>query len=154
VAKGSGSVDTAVAALTRSLRSEKGVRQGAAALGLFTIGEGASAAAPALTEVLTKSLAEGEDPGNRSWLPRAIAVTAPGTASAGEAVNVLTLSLAAKEEGTRAWAAEALGRFGPAASAAVPRLRELRNDRYLQVAAEAKAALEKIETPAARSKSR
>jgi HEAT repeat protein len=144
VAPGSGRVGEVVAALTAALRSEHAWRRGAAAEGLFLIGEGAAPAAPALAAALTEALDAGEDTGNRSWMPRALAVTAPGTGAAGAAMDALTRALGAREEGTRAWSAEALGRFGPAARAAAPRLRELQNDPNLQVAREARAALEKI----------
>jgi HEAT repeat protein len=138
--------DAAIAALTEALQSEHAERRGAAAQGLHTIGPRASAAAQALVAALTKSIAANDDPGNDSWISRALGMVAPGSASAGEAIGALTLALDSKDKvGLRMYAVDSLGRFGPAASAAVPRLRVLQEEPDGIIAGFARAALGRIE---------
>jgi hypothetical protein len=113
---------------------------------LFLIGEEATAAAPALVSVLTESLTrEGNGRNSNSWAARALGLAAPGTAAEAEAVSALTRALDSSAQGTRAYSADSLARFGPRASSALPRLRALSNDPDAFVSAMARSAVARLE---------
>jgi HEAT repeat protein len=136
----------AVAALAGTLRSEHYWRRHAAAEGLFLLGKGAAAAGPELASALAESVAaEGDGREANSWAARALGLAAPGAASEAEAIAALTRALNSSHQGTRTWSVDSLGRFGPPASSALPRLRALRDDRDRFIAATARAAVARIE---------
>src|SRR5262249_6722433 len=128
IAKGTGSSGEAVAALSEALRSEHVWRRGAAARGLMAMGRDASASVPALLQTLTEAVAQPGRFEGDSWIPQALGQVAPGSASEADAVKALTAALSAKQDRIRMFAVDALGKFGPAASSAVPRLRTLLDD--------------------------
>jgi HEAT repeat protein len=142
-----GASQEAVAALASTLRSEHAWRRNAAAEGLFLIGQGAAAATPALASALAESVtAEGPGgQGSNSWAARALGLAAPGTAAEAEAIAALTRGLDSSAQGTRAYSADSLARFGPRASSALPRLRALRDGPDRFVSAMARSAVARLE---------
>jgi HEAT repeat protein len=135
----------AVAALAEVVRSGHPSRRVAAATGLSDMGPLPSAAVPDLITLLRESLAP-QYGTEMSWSAmNALVRTAAGSASAAEAVAALTDALSAESYNARMEAASALGRFGPAAASAVPRLRALKNDPYPWMASRAADTLAKIE---------
>ena len=146
IAKGTVSSGAAVEALMAALRSEYAWRRGAAARGLMTMGNAAAAAVPGLAVALTEAVTDPQEPGNgESWIARALGEIAPESASAPQAIQALTQALDAQYGGTRGWAVDSLGRFGPKAAAALPRLRTLLDDPDRFVVTNAKAAIALIE---------
>jgi HEAT repeat protein len=146
ITKGTGSSSAAITALTEALKSKHLWRRGAAARGLMIFESEAAIAVPALAVALTEAIGGQEQSGNEMFIAIALGRTAPGSASAREAVKALTAALNAKEEGTRMWAAHALGKFGTDAASAVPRLRTLLQDSNSSVSGTATEALRVIDT--------
>jgi HEAT repeat protein len=145
-AAGATAAQEAVAALTGALRSGQDLRRNAAAEGLFLLGKGAAAATPALSSALTESVAtEGDGRGANSWAARALGLAAPGTAAEAAAIAALTRGLDSSAQGTRAYSADSLARFGRPAASALPRLRALRGDPDRFVAAMARSAVARLE---------
>ena len=136
----------AVAALAGALRSEHDWRWNAAAEGLFLMGKAAAAATPALATALTESITN-EDKGRKanSWAARALGLAAPGTAAEAQAIAALTTALESSAQGTRAYSADSLARFGPPALSALPLLRALRGDPDRFVSAMASSAIARLE---------
>ncbi len=112
-----------VEALTKAAQSGRQELKDAAGTALRRIGKGASAAIPSLIEALVDSTPKA-GPGPGPTTAALLGDLAPGTERAGEAIAALTSALDAKDPGTRTAAVKSLGRFGPAASAALPKLRQ------------------------------
>jgi HEAT repeat protein len=141
-----GVAHAAVAALADSLQSDHYWRRNAAAQGLFLIGKGAAAAAPELVLALADSVTtEGDGQRANSWAARALGLAAPGSGTEAAAIAALTRALDSSADGTRAYAADSLARFGPLASSALPRLRALRDDPVQFVSAMASSAVARLE---------
>jgi HEAT repeat protein len=148
IAKGGTPAPEAVAALEQTLRSGHPSRRPSAAEALFRLGNGAAPAIPTLIQTVKEGSRPDGDDGFESWAARSLGQVAPGTPLAGQTVEALTAALEAKAPGMRAYSAEALGLFGPAASGALPRLRALKDDPDTFVAGKARAAIEQIEADA------
>jgi HEAT repeat protein len=144
IAKGTGSADQVVAALSEALKSEYVWRRGEAARGLMALGREGAASVPALAAALTEALAPGKG-GNESWIPQALARVAPGSPGAADAVKSLILALDSKHEGTQLYSVRALGAIGPAASAAAPHLRKIADGDDGLLSSSASSALRSIE---------
>jgi HEAT repeat protein len=147
IAAAGGPSDEAVAAMTDALRSEHTRRRMDAATALGRLGPDAAAAVPALITALKGFLAtQTEDPFEGfegEAIARTLVAVAPGSASAGEAVAALTAALDSAP--LRYVAVDSLRRFGPGASAAVPRLKALQTDPDQSFRREVAAALSAIE---------
>ena len=126
VEKGVTPPDDLVEALTKALHSERPALRDSAEDALRRIGKGASAAIPGLIKELADSTPKSEA-GFGPTAALTLGDIAPGTERAGEAIAALTSALDAKDQGTRMAAAQGLGRFGPAAVAAL----KLRNKRVV-----------------------
>lgn len=124
VQKGTNPGDDVVEALTRALHSDRQALRDAASAALRRIGKGASAAIPGLIRELVDSTSK-EGPGFGPTAAVALGDIAPGTDRAGEAIASLASAIDANDPEIRTAAVEALGKFGSAASAALPRLREI-----------------------------
>jgi HEAT repeat protein len=121
----------------------------AAAEGLAELGPAGHAAIPLLVAALKQALAaKGRSASEYgAATARALGNIAPGSVvPVEEAVLVLREALDANRASIRSAAAGALGRFGPKASGAAPRLRELLEDRDRVVKTAAESALTKIES--------
>ena len=144
VVKGPRPPKVAIRALTDTLRSEHLWRRGSAAEGLYTIGPGASQAVPSLVGALREQIATGQRLDRGSWIPMALGVLAPGSESPAPAVAALTDALDSTSPDMKREAARALGGFGPAAAAAVPRLSAAIDDPNRDVAQAARSSLAQI----------
>jgi HEAT repeat protein len=131
----------------------------AAAVGLAELGPPARAALPSLVATLKEAIAEGGPTvyGYRLRSAQALGRIAPQAtdvqAISGDVVAVLTDALKVRDDVTQAEVAEALGKFGPRAAAAVPSLRELLKGETALVRNAAKSALKKIDPQSARAAS-
>ena len=125
----------ALAALIPLAADQSGRMRRAAALGLMRYGAAASPAVPALVRMLPS-------PNERFEAMRALKVIGV------HALPELKAMLAINDPRVRMLACESLGALGPAAKELAPKLREL-VDQNNEVHAAAKAALAKIEPPAA-----
>jgi hypothetical protein len=96
-------------------------------------------------QLLNEALAHPDEYENDSWIPQALGQAAPGSGSEADAVKALIAALDAKHEGTQMYAVDALGKLGPAASSAVPRLRALLDDTHSFLSGRVKRALRSIE---------
>jgi HEAT repeat protein len=143
IAPGSVEAKPVIAALTEVARSGPVIRRGWAASALGEFGPLAEEAVPVLIKVIKESTAE---PGNETSAAVALGKIAPDTPSADQAVVALLPVLDSKFQSSRIGAIEALGRFGPRAAAAVPRIRALKDDRDAQVRQAAAKALPGIDT--------
>ena len=146
VEKGVTPPDDLVEALTKALHSERPALRDSAEDALRRIGKGASAAIPGLIKELADSTPKSEA-GFGPTAALTLGDIAPGTERAGEAIAALTSALDAKDQGTRMAAAQGLGRFGPAAVAALPKLLEIGEDKAAgaEFAATVKSASDRIE---------
>ena len=144
VAKGETPSAEVIEALVKSFKSSREAIKGAAGEALRRIGKGASAAIPDLIKELAESIPQAE-PGRGEQDAYLLGEIAPGTVSAPQAIAALALALDAKDPNMRIASATALGRFGPAASDVLPRLRELGGDANKGVASAAKAVGDLIE---------
>jgi HEAT repeat protein len=141
------SVPLLIAVLKRRSRASRT----AAALGLAELGPASHAAIPALVATLKEfTAAEGDTvSGYGAQVAQALGRIAPqapeAQASSEEVIAVLTEVLNVRAVSTRSAAAQALRNFGPKATRAIPRLRELLDDQTAIVRDAAKSALEKIE---------
>ena len=133
-----------VEALTKALHADRPALKDAAGDALQQIGKAGSAAIPDLIGSLVEATPK-SDAGFGASAATALGEIAPGTEKATEAIAALTSALGAKESSVRRASAEALGKFGPAASSAVPRLRELDKDPERDVKRAAGAAADRIE---------
>jgi HEAT repeat protein len=121
------SSDEVIAALTEALKSGAAYRHGAVADGLVESGPRAAVAAPALVAAYTKWLDSKDPLDTGRALTIALGRVAPNTAVAAQAVAALIRALDSKDGRFQLRAAESLARFGRAAAAAVPKLRDLRD---------------------------
>jgi HEAT repeat protein/lysophospholipase L1-like esterase len=124
----------AVPALAETVRAEEADGRGASLLALARLGPAARAAAPALIKAL------GSPHAPRRWN----AARALGRIGAPEAVEPLMRALLDRNDHVRIHAARALGKLGPAASAAVDALTAARRDPNDDVRREAARALRRI----------
>jgi HEAT repeat protein len=144
--------DEVISALADVLKSELDYRHGAAANGLAQIGAPARVAAPALVAAYHKWLDSKDQVNSGHWLTTALGRIGPGSAAESDAIKALIRSLDSKDGSIRQLAAESLGRFGKAAVAAAPKLRELKaNERSRQAATAYTDALTAIEGTSAPS---
>ena len=122
-----GSEADAGTALAALMKSEVNWRANAAASGLAAMGPKALKVAPALIGAVKDSVENGKPDGDgvNSSAARALGEVAPGSASAPEAVDVLTRALDSPHDGLRNAAVAALPKFGKAAEPAVPKLQSL-----------------------------
>ena len=111
-----------VEALTRAIGSDHQTLHESALDALRRIGKGASAAVPTLAKLLAGSTSKPE-PGQT--LASLLADVAPGTDHASDAIAALTAALDSTDGNTQLAAVTAVGRFGPAAAAALPKLQAL-----------------------------
>jgi HEAT repeat protein len=149
IAHGTGSAPAIATLLAGLLNSEHDWRCESAARGLNEMERDALPATGALTARLTE-IATGrrKASGWESWITMAIGRAAPGSPAEPEAIKALSVALDADDPGIRRLAAAALGSFGPAASASIPRLRALAGKADREVAPAAKRALRSIESKA------
>jgi hypothetical protein len=145
IAPGTPRAGEAMAALAEVVRSGPAQRKDSAAEALGAFGPAAAPAVPALVGLL-KETATSKVPTRAGGLAAAaLGKIAPGTPAAAEALAALTDALHAPWVPTRQAAVAALPAFGPAAAAAVPALRELKDkDPDPAVRKAADAALGKI----------
>jgi HEAT repeat protein len=142
------SSDEVISALAEVLKSPLDYRHGAAAYGLAQIGAPARTAAPALVAAYSHWL-DCKDPVNSGhWLTTALGRICPGTPAESDAVKALIRSLDSEDGSIRHLAAESLGKFGKAAAAAAPKLRELKGgERSTQAYTDALTAIEGTPEP-------
>jgi HEAT repeat protein len=143
IAKGETPPAEALAGLLKSLKSTRPTLRDAAIQVFQRIRKGASAIAPDLIRELTESI---PNP-NSVFGPIAAATLGdigPGSPMASDAIAALTSALDAKTSATRANAVEAIGRFGPAASSARSRLKEVA-EADKDLTATVKTAIDRIE---------
>jgi HEAT repeat protein len=123
----------------------------AAAEGLAELGPAAHAAIPALIANLKEALAhDGRSSSDFAVrTARALGRIAPhapeAQAKPGEVLAVLSEALKSRSSAIRAAAVDAMGHFGTKAVPALPKIRELLDDRSAPVRNAAKAAVEKVE---------
>ena len=133
-----------VEALVKSYRSGRPAIWVAAGEALRRLGKGASAAIPDLIKDLAGLIPQTED-GKGESVAFTLGAIAPGTESAPQAIAAFVSALDAKALSTRIAAMNALGKFGPAASEALPRLRELGGGEDKGLASVANAAGDLVE---------
>lgn len=114
-----------VPALSRALQADRPELREAAEDALKRIGKAASATIPGLIDILAQAVPKKDDPGRGPTVAALLGAIAPETEKAPEAVAALTSAIDAKDPATRKAAVEALGQFGTAAAAALPKLAEL-----------------------------
>ena len=136
--------DEVVGALLQAFRSDRPAIQAAAEQALRRIAKGALAAIPGLLEDLTEATS-GLMPGRGAPAAALLGAIAPGTPSAPKAIASLAAALDSKDKATRINSAAALGRFGPAASDALPRLGGLAGDPDKDLASAAQGAADRVE---------
>jgi HEAT repeat protein len=148
IAPGSAEAKRVIAALTEVARSGPVIRRGWAAYALGEFGPSAEGAIPVLIKVIEESTPEPPTE-NEASAANALGKIAPDTPSADRAVAALLPVLESKVRFSQLRAMEALGRFGPRAAAAVPKLRALKGDRDAQVREAAARSLPAIDTAGA-----
>jgi HEAT repeat protein len=122
-APGTEAAEAVVAALTNIVLSGNPAQRYGAVAALGEFGPEAALAVPALLEVLKQEATASQRPaGAGQWASYVLGQIAPGTASAGAAITALTDLVRSGNPDTREVAADALGKFGPEAAAAVPAL--------------------------------
>ena len=97
---------------------------------LGEIGPPAVAAVPAMIVDYRRALEVGHFM-SQTAIPNALARIAPGSAGAAEVVAVLIVALDSRYPGIQTAAIDALGHFGAAAAPAIPKLRELAQDKSI-----------------------
>jgi HEAT repeats/PBS lyase HEAT-like repeat len=148
IAPGSVEAKRVIAALTKVARSGPVIRRGRAALALGEFGPAAEEAVPVLMKVIKESNPEARTE-NEASAAAALGKIAPDTPSADQAVAALLPVLESKDRYCRFRAIEALGRFGPRARTAVPKIRALEGDRDSGVREAASKSLLAIDPPSA-----
>jgi HEAT repeat protein len=121
------------------------VKQGPAAWALGEFGPEAAPAIPGLIRMLRETGASDKSVNGEEFAARALGLIAPETPAADEAVTVLAGVLNSKSNDSRAAALESLLKFGPRASIALPRIRELRDDRDVAVRQLASKAMAQLD---------
>jgi HEAT repeat protein len=127
VEKGAAPAADALEALTRALHSDREALRDAAEEALRRIGKGALSVIPTLIQDLVDSTPK-TGAGLGPTAATLLGDIAPGTERAVEAVIALTSAVDANDPAIRIAAIKGLARFGPLASAALPRLREVAGD--------------------------
>jgi HEAT repeat protein len=148
IAPGSVEAKRVIAALTEVARFGPVIRRGWAASALGEFGPAAEEAVPVLIKVIKESTPEPPTE-NEAMAAEALGKIAPDTPSADQAVAALLPVLESKDESTRIRAIEALGRFGPRAGAAIPKIRALKGDSDHSVRDAAAKSLSAIDTASA-----
>jgi HEAT repeat protein len=133
-------------ALIKALHADREALRNAAEEALRRIGKGASSAIPGLIRDLTESIPRAEA-GIGTNAAVLLGDLAPGTERASEAIAALTSAVDAEDLRMRIAAVNGLARFGPLASSALPRLRELVKDEGADAALKAavQSATDQIE---------
>jgi HEAT repeat protein len=126
LAPGTKSADAAIKALTEVLESGPDQRKATAATALGRFGQAAAEAVPALIKRLQETAGQTEPGGPGPSNASTLADISPGTPYADKAVVALTAALRSAWSPTREAAIHALSKFGPAATPALPALRELK----------------------------
>jgi len=144
IAPGSAKAKEAIAALMEVARSGPPSRRGWATFALGEFGPAAQEAVPVLLKVIKEATLDDKfeaEAGAASSLGK----IAPNTQSADQAVVALLPVLKSKPTLSRTTAIEALGQFGRKASAAIPQIRALKDDRDRDIRDAAARALLAIE---------
>jgi HEAT repeat protein len=115
--------DEVLAGLSKTLKSDRTSLSNAARDAFRRIGKGAVTVVPSLIEELSRSIPESA-PGSGPIVATTLGDIAPGTPKAPEAIASLVEALGARAAETRSSVVVALGRFGKAAEAVIPRLKE------------------------------
>ena len=128
IAPKDGSFTEAKAVLVAALTSDDGAARSNAAWDIGALGPAATAAVPALIELL-KGATDNRDPwGDRKRAARSLGLIARDTPEANQVVTALLASLEKRPDGPGTKEIiEALARFGPKAARAIPLLRSLLN---------------------------
>jgi HEAT repeat protein len=139
--------DAAVPTLTEIAEKGQSDARSLAVMLLERIGSAAKPAAPALALAYAKWLDSQERDALGPLLARALGRIAPGSAAEQDAVKSLVRALGSDDGPTRVRAAESLGKFGKAATLAVPKLRDLSKDEHATAAVRraASSAVDAIE---------
>jgi HEAT repeat protein len=164
IAPGTTDAPQVIAALTEVARSGPLMRRTRTVYALGLFGPAAAEAIPVLIgtvadptslnqiqHIVDTASKSGLEPDESAYVhgqaeaARALGKIAPGTPLADQAIAALRTVLNSPAEFCRAAAAEALGQFGPKAASALPRIRELKNDRAPIVSRAAAGALTLIE---------
>jgi HEAT repeat protein len=149
IAPGQAGGKEVIAALIEVARSGPPSRRGWAAVALGEFGPAAEAGVPVLIKVMSDATPDDKFEHEASSA-LALGKIAPGTGSAEKAVAAVLPVLQSKLWLSRAKAAEALGKFGPRAKAAIPKIRALKDDHDPVVnnaAAKALVAIENASAP-------
>ena len=125
---GSAEAKEVIAALTEVARAGAVSRRGWAAVALGEFGPDAEGAVPVLIKVIERCHPQLTFEREAS-AAKALGKIAPDTPSADKAIAALLPLLDSKRPLSQSSAIEALGRFGPKAAAAIPRIRALKEDR-------------------------
>jgi HEAT repeat protein len=139
--------DEVIAILAEMLSSDVAERVSAAADGLGKMGPRAVAAVPQLIAAFDRAQQPGQHMIGQITISRSLGLIAPKTASAPDAIAILTKALDSGDVWVRLGSAQALGSFGADAAGAIPKLRALTQDSRQDVRDAARAALSTIETP-------
>jgi HEAT repeat protein len=146
IAPGTSAAEPAVTALANVVQNGPAQRKASAANALSSFGHAAVGAVPALVEMVGEAARSKVQNGDGASAAGALSEIAPGTPAAGAAASALIAALKAESIPTRTAAIEELAKFGSAAAAALPTLRELReNDPTPAVRRAAESALDKLE---------
>jgi HEAT repeat protein len=146
IAPGTSAAEPAVTALANVVQNGPTQRKASAANALSSFGHAAVGAVPALVQMLGEAARSNVQASNGASAVGALSEIAPGTPAAGAAASALIAALKAESMPTRTAAIEELPKFGSAAAAALPTLRELReNDPTPAVRRAAESALDKLE---------
>jgi HEAT repeat protein len=135
--------DEVLAGLSKILKSDRTNLRNAARDAFRRIGKGAVAVVPSLIEELGRSIPESA-PGFGPIVATTLSEVAPGTPKAPEAIASLVGSLEAKSAETRSSVVVALGRFGKAAEATIPRLKEF-SEANPDLSASIKTTIDRLE---------
>jgi len=140
IAPGTSSSGEVIEALTKVVRTAHPDRRAAAANALGEFGPAAIEAVPALIDFVKQNVAIKAGFGGAS-AAFALGKIAANTQLADDAISSLTEALEGESEHMRQQAIEALLRFGPKATVAIPRLRKLVDDPHPWVRSAAEKAL-------------
>ncbi len=145
--RGSTATKAVIAALTEVVRAGLPIRRGYAAYALGEFGPDAAEAVPVLLNLLENNTPPKPTRNRHSEasVARSLGQIAPGTASADRAVTALMAVLESDWSDSRVLAILALGKFGPKAAVAIPKVRALLNDKERFVKDAAAATLPVLE---------
>jgi HEAT repeat protein len=146
ITPGTTAAEPALTALTDVVQNGPSQRKASAANALSSFGKFAVGAVPALIKMVEDAARSKVQNGDGASAVGALSEIAPGTPAAGAAASALIAALKAESMPTRTAAIEELPKFGSAAAAALPTLRELKeNDPTPAVRRAAESALEKLD---------